>query len=139
MPSWEHFAHGADIGIRGIGETPAAAFSQALVAIAALMTDPDRVSGAEMATIRCEARDLNDLFYDFVDAVVFEMSTRRMIFVRAEVSIEGARLEAQLFGEPVDRARHEPAVEVKGPTYTQLSVTRDPERARWVAQCVVDV
>ena len=35
-------------------------------------------------------------------------------------------------------ARHHPAVEVKGATYTELSVKRD-EEGRWIAQCVVDV
>ena len=29
VPSWEHFAHDADIGIRGWGATPAEAFAQA--------------------------------------------------------------------------------------------------------------
>jgi tRNA nucleotidyltransferase (CCA-adding enzyme) len=35
-------------------------------------------------------------------------------------------------------ARHEPAVEVKGATYTDLFVGQNSGGA-WVAQCVVDV
>jgi SHS2 domain-containing protein len=35
-------------------------------------------------------------------------------------------------------ARHQPAVEVKGATYTNLLVTHTPD-ASWLAQCVVDV
>lgn len=139
MDRWEHFPHGADIGIRGIGATLEGAFGQAVCALGALLTDLDRVEPGDEVQIACEARDRGDLFYDFVDAVVFEMSTRRMIFARAEVKIDGDRLAARLFGEPVDRERHEPAVEVKGPTYTELSVREDLSAGTWSAQCVVDV
>jgi len=38
----------------------------------------------------------------------------------------------------VDIARHRPAVEVKGATYTALRVAQEADGA-WVAQCVVDV
>jgi tRNA nucleotidyltransferase (CCA-adding enzyme) len=38
----------------------------------------------------------------------------------------------------MDPARHELGVEVKGATYTALSVAQDASGA-WVAQCVVDV
>ena len=31
---WEHFEHGADIGVRGIGPTPASAFEQAALPLA---------------------------------------------------------------------------------------------------------
>jgi SHS2 domain-containing protein len=37
----------------------------------------------------------------------------------------------------VDAARHQPAVEVKGATYTGLRVA--PQNGGWVAQTVVDV
>ena len=47
------------------------------------------------------------------------------------------RLHARALGEPLERARHEPAVEVKGATYTALRVA--PADGGWVAQAVVDV
>jgi SHS2 domain-containing protein len=37
----------------------------------------------------------------------------------------------------VDPVRHEPAVEVKGATYTALRVQQTD--GHWLAQCVVDV
>lgn len=33
---WEHFEHGADIGIRGVGSTKAEAFAQAAMALTGL-------------------------------------------------------------------------------------------------------
>ena len=55
-----------------------------------------------------------------------------------EVSIRGHTLEATAWGETVDVARHQPAVEVKGATLSSLSVHRD-ESGAWTAQCIVDV
>ena len=40
---WEHFGHGADIGVRGIGATMAESFEQAAVALTAVITDPAKV------------------------------------------------------------------------------------------------
>jgi tRNA nucleotidyltransferase (CCA-adding enzyme) len=65
------------------------------------------------------------------------MATRRMLFSRFAVRLESDGLSGEAWGEPVDAARHHPAVEVKGATYTQLRVAR--EGAGWVAQTVVDV
>ena len=65
------------------------------------------------------------------------MATRRVLFARYEVKVEGAVLRARAFGEPVEVARHQPAVEVKGATWTGLRVAR--EGGAWVAECVVDV
>jgi tRNA nucleotidyltransferase (CCA-adding enzyme) len=61
-----------------------------------------------------------------------------MLWARFEIQIEEHRLRATAWGELVDRARHQPAVEVKGATYTELHVRQNPDGA-WLAQCVVDV
>jgi RNA-splicing ligase RtcB len=43
VPSWEHFAHDADISVRGWGATAADAFGQAAFAVTAVVTDPAAV------------------------------------------------------------------------------------------------
>jgi tRNA nucleotidyltransferase (CCA-adding enzyme) len=136
---WEHFPHGADVGIRGVGPTHAEAFAQAALAMTAVVTPPEEVAARDEVGVECEADTLEDLFFDWIDALVFEMSTRRMLFSRFEVDIDGSRLSARIWGEPVDRARHEPTVEIKGPTYTELRVAHPADGDGWVAQCVVDV
>jgi SHS2 domain-containing protein len=138
MASWEHFPHQADIGIRGIGGSPAAAFEQAALALMAVITDPDGIRGEIEIDITCAAPSLDVLLVDWLNAVIYEMTTRSMLFGRFAVTIEGLELSGRATGEPVDRVRHEPAVEPKGATFTELRVERD-EKGRWVAQCVVDV
>jgi SHS2 domain-containing protein len=138
MPSWEHFPHEADIGVRGRGESLAVAFEQAALGLTAVVTEPDLVRADERIAITCEAPNLEVLLVDWLNALIYEMATRSMLFSRFRVKIEGHRLSAQAKGEHVDRQRHEPVVEPKGATFTELRVGRDDE-GQWVAQCVVDV
>lgn len=135
---WEHFHHEADTGVRGTGSTREAAFEEAARALTAVITDPESVTCCETVTIDCEAPDPELLFVDWLNALVFEMATRKMLFSRFSVEINGSSLHGSACGEPVDVERHQPAAEVKGATYTELEVRKD-EPGKWHAQCVVDV
>ena len=137
MNRWEHFEHGADIGVRGYGASIAEAFEQAALALTAVITDLASVQPLERVEVHCEAPDDELLLAEWLNALVYEMATRRMLFARYAVRLEGTRLAGEAWGEPVDAARHHPAVEVKGATYTMLRVAR--EGGGWLAQTVVDV
>ncbi|WP_250458462.1 archease [Microbulbifer litoralis] len=135
---WEHFSHRADMGVRGCSATLAGAFEQAALAMTAIITDPAQVKPAERVDIRCEGGDPELLLVDWLNALVFEMATRKLLFSRFNVTLDDGRLGGIAWGERVDREKHQPAVEVKGATYTALRVNRLPDGA-WLAQCVVDV
>jgi len=135
---WEHFPHEADMGVRGMGATLEQAFGQAALALTAVVTDPATVIPTKMIELSCEAPDVELLLVDWLNALIFEMATRSMLFSRFEVRLEGQRLDAKAWGEALDVARHHPAVEVKGATYTALKVARQSDGG-WLAQCVVDV
>ncbi|MCP9468987.1 MAG: archease [Nitrospira sp.] len=135
---WEHFPHQADMGVKGIGPTKEAAFEQAALALTGAITNPESVRPVKAVSITCDAPDDELLLVDWLNALVYEMATRNMLFGRFAVQIYDHRLQATAWGEPVDVARHQPAVEVKGATYTALSVKEEPPGC-WTAQCVVDV
>jgi len=134
---WEHFPHDADVGVRGSGATPAAAFERAAEALAAVITD-SKIEPTIPVKVSCEAPDLELLFVEWLNAIIYEMAVRAMLFGRFAVRIEGTRLEATLWGEPVDVVRHAPACEPKGATYTALRVAQEAD-GWWTAACVVDV
>jgi SHS2 domain-containing protein len=134
---WEHFAHGADIGVRGVGATKAQAFEQAALAMIAVIADPSTVMARELVRFECEASDDELLLAEWLNSLLYEMATRRMLFSRFSVELEGTHLRGEAWGERVDAKRHQPAVEVKGATYTALRVAE--ENGRWIAQTVVDV
>lgn len=134
---WEHFEHSADIGVRGCGASLAAAFEQAALALTAVVTPPDAVAPRQAVAIACEAPSDEILFVDWLNAVIYQMAVRRMLFGRFEVRLDDHRLRAQAWGEPASVERHRPVVEVKGATYTALRVA--PAEGGWIAQTVLDV
>jgi tRNA nucleotidyltransferase (CCA-adding enzyme) len=136
--AWEHFPHGADIGVRGIGATCEEAFEQAALALTAAVTDPSGVRERTAVHVEREAADQELLLVDWLNALIYDMATQKLVFARSSVRIDDGRLVASAWGERLDRARHRPAVEPKAATYSELSVRRRDD-GTWVAQCVVDV
>jgi SHS2 domain-containing protein len=136
--AWSHFHHGADIGVRGTGETPAEAFEEAARALTGVITDPRGVNCLEEVAVNCEAPDLELLLVDWLNELIFEMAVRHLLFGRFRVELAGLRLRGTAWGEAVDLARHQPAVEVKGATLTELQVAEEAP-GLWCAGCVVDV
>lgn len=135
---WEHFRHGADIGVRGVGETLAQAYEQAALALTAIVANPASVRALRDVEIACAEADRELLLVDWLNAIVYEMAVRKMLFSRFEVTLAENGLRARIAGERIDAARHRPAVEPKGATYTALHVGRRGDGA-WAAECVVDV
>ncbi|MBM4027581.1 MAG: archease [Planctomycetes bacterium] len=135
---WELYSHPADMGIRGFGATREEAFAQAALALTAVITDPAKVQPKTAVAIACREEDDELLLFCWLSALLYEMDTRGMLFSRFEIRAVAGGIEAQAWGEPVEVARHEPAVEVKAATYADLKVRKQSD-GTWVAQCIVDV
>jgi SHS2 domain-containing protein len=138
MARWEHFSHGSDIGVRGFGNSIEEAFEQAAVALTAVVADVSCVEMTESVEVRCDAPDIELLLVSWLNAVIYEMAVRTMLFSGFRVVTSGCSLTGTLLGEKVDPERHQLAVEAKGATVTGLKVAR-VESGEWFAQCVVDV
>lgn len=135
---YELFPHGADTGVRGIGPSREAAFEQAAMALTSIVTEPGAIAPDSMIEIACEAPDDALLLCDWLNAIIYQMAVRKMLFGRYEVAIQGHKLTARAWGEGIDRLRHAPVVEPKGATMTALDV-RQTSHGAWIAECVVDV
>jgi len=137
MPS-QTFPHEADIGVRGTGATLEEAFAGAALALTAVICDPATVMPKQSVHIDCAAPDLELLLVDWLNALIYRMATRHLLFARFEVKIDGSRLHASAWGEAVDVARHQPAAEAKGVSFCELKVAQQAD-GQWLAQAVVDV
>lgn len=137
-PYWEHFEHEADVGVRGIAMTLEQAFGQAALAMTAAVTDPDGVSSDQAVEVACEAPDVELLLVSWLNELIYRMAVQGLIFKSFQIEIKEGHLSAKAFGEAVDPKKHQPAVEIKGATFTELRVYQRADGA-WVAQCVVDV
>jgi tRNA nucleotidyltransferase (CCA-adding enzyme) len=136
--SWEHFPHVADVGVRGFGSTLDVAFEQAAIAMTAVVSDPDAIDVHKTVEISCQAPNPELLLADWLNSIIFEMATRKMLFGEFNVRVQGNKLNGCIGGEPIDNKRHAPAAEVKGATLSELEVAMDSE-GLWRAQCIVDV
>ena len=138
VAKWEHFEHKADIGVRGYGGTLQEAFAQAALAMSSVVTELDTIENKECVNIECEAPETDLLFVDWLNEIIYAMSTRRMLFCNFNVQIEDHHLRAEICGETTHQKKHQPAVEIKGATFTELKVYQN-DSGQWVAQAIVDV
>lgn len=99
-PDWEHFPHQGDVGVRGFGASPAAAFENVARALSAVVTPLEGIVAREPVEIACHAPDLEILLVDWVNGVAYEMATRRMLFRDFRVEMDGEDLRGTVLGEP---------------------------------------
>lgn len=134
---WEHYdesVHG--IGVRGFGWTEADAFEQAALALTAAVTDPQGVMPRERLIIQCEAESEEELLACWLEAVRRKMSSSRMVFSRFKVWLDGLRLTAEAWGEPVCPECHPLRLRLRRARPETLRVARHGEG--WIAQAVMD-
>ena len=86
LPRWEHFDHQSDIGVRGLGRSREEAFVQAAQALTAVVTDPARLVARASVRVSCQAPDDEMLLVAWLNAIIYEMATRGMIFGRFTVA-----------------------------------------------------
>jgi SHS2 domain-containing protein len=139
---YEHFDHGADVGVRGFGTTPAEAFEGAAAALFTLLAeDLSAVRPIVEESVEIEAGSVPELLVAFLNELISLADTRRLVFSSFSIAIRGEGpsfvLSARAFGEAFDPGRHSFTVMPKGATYTALRVEQTGNR--WVAQCVIDV
>ena len=139
MP-FETLDHTADVGLRALGASLGEAFEQAALGLTALMIDPRTIVPRERVTVCLSAPGIEALLVQWLSGFLAEMDLSGRVFGRFAVEVEAgeaARLRADMWGEPIDRSRHEVRTEVKGVSYLGLLV--EPSADGWVIECVLDV
>mgnify|MGYP001615750641 FL=1 len=135
---FEIFAVTADKGVRAWGRDLPEVFVNAARGMWSLMVEPGTARLQEMLPVRAEAGDRETLLVAWLNELLYLHEAEE--FVAAEFSIKqltDTKLEAEVWGERVDRARHALVGHVKAATYHLLQVS--PTAGGWEAQVVVDV
>lgn len=140
--TYGHFEHEADVGIRGKGKTVEEAFQEAAKAMFDVEVDVEKVRAVKKVNVECEAANVEELFIEWLNALLSQASLRNMIFSEFKVKIikdKKMKLVGDAKGEKFDPEKHNIKDEVKGATYSQLKVFQDKKTKKWIAQCIVDV
>jgi SHS2 domain-containing protein len=123
--SFEEIPHTADVRIRAVAPTPELLFSDAFDALMQVLYGNDRSERHIKKKIRIEAPDTESLLLDFLSEVLYVSEVDGLVFSHAGITLDGNTLTAELEGGPFDRRRHSAGTEVKGISYSGLSITHD--------------
>lgn len=134
--SFEELSHTADIKIRARAGTLGELFSEVMNALMQVVYGTDR-SGGISREIQIESPDIESLLTDFLSEVLFVSEVEGLVFSKAEIQTDGRQLVASLDGEPFDPSKHSSGTEVKGISYTGLSVSHDANG--YMVEIVFDV
>ena len=122
--SFEEIPHTADVKIRARAPDCAGLFCEAFRALMQVMYGDDRLGGISR-TIDLSAPDRESLLCDFLSEALYISEVESLVFRQADVHLDGESLHAVLDGEPFDPARHARGTEVKGISYSGMSIAQD--------------
>ena len=137
------FVEGAtsDLAFVARGETLEGAFAAAAEALlAATLDDPASVEEQERRRLVFDEPDLELLLLRFLNELVYLRDAEELLLHAGRLRIERndrARLDAELWGEPIQPERHPLASEVKAVTAHALHVRATPHG--WEASVTLDV
>lgn len=135
---FEIFAVTADKGIRAWGRELPEVFVNAARGMWSLMVEAGTARADRKLPVRVEANDREALLVAWLNELLYLHEVEE--FVAADFAIKhlsDTTLEADVWGERMDRSRHSLVGHVKAATYHLLRVR--PREGGWEAQVVVDV
>ncbi len=134
LVGYEEIEHTADVGIRAHGKTASALFAHAAEGMFSLIADLDGVKPTGEVEIRLTAEDLPRLLVAWLSELLFLHETQRLLFRTFDVHVRGTSLRANVWGERIDKRRHELKLAIKAVTYHRLTV----DVAKGVAEVIFD-
>ena len=138
MKRYEMIDHTADIGIKVFGKDISEVFSNAGYAMFDILTEPKNVQKKESFDIQISANNIEELLVKWLDELLYRYETERVVFSEFVINkISDTAVNSTVYGEKIDRNRHEIKTEIKNVTYHQLQVRKI--NSGWEAQVIFDV
>jgi len=134
--TYEVLDHTADVRFRVRGRTLDEAFAEAARAVSETM-NPNCTPGEIVRRIDVESGDTESLLADFLSEILYLSDAESIAFCSFEVEIRGNRLTAFCRGEEFQREKHGGGAEIKGISYSGLSLYREGES--YVLEIIADV
>ena len=121
----------ADIAIEAYGKTLDELFENTALAIFEESANIKNISENEKKTININSDKIEDLLYDFLSEILFLKDTYSIIFKKSKIKIEKKgkkyNLNAELFGEKIDRNKHELRNDIKAITLHMFKIEKTKE------------
>jgi len=134
--SYEVLEHTADVRFRVRGRSLAEAFSEAARAVSETRA-PNCTPAGVVRRIEVESGDAESLLADFLSEILYLSDAESIAFCSFEVDIRGNSLTALGRGEEFRREKHGGGAEIKGISYSGLSIYKEGES--YVLEFIADV
>jgi SHS2 domain-containing protein len=139
VPEWLKFVdHTADAGITVEAPNLLRLFERAAWGMFFVMTDLAATQATESVRISIDAPDRVALLVRWLSDLNYRHVTEHRVFSDFKVArVTAQHLEANVFGEVIDPARHTIFTEIKAVTFHGLELKRVARR--WMAQIIFDL
>lgn len=131
----------ADIAIEAYGKNLEELFENSALAIFEESANLKNVKEKEKKSIKINAPNIEDLLYDFLSEILFLKDTYSIIFKKSKIKIQKKgkkyHLNAELYGEKIDRERHELGNDIKAITLHMFKIEKT--KKGYKGMIVVDV
>lgn len=135
---YETFEHTADLGLRITAADLPTLFAEAGRGLTSIIVaNLDAVRPVREVRIELPSAQLDELFFDWLNEILYAFESERLLLSEFEVRIDAAGLKATARGEPADESQHRLEHEVKAITYHGLKVERTPDG--YLAEVIVDI
>jgi len=136
MPNYKYINHTADLGIEVKGKNLKELFINMGKAIFTTQISGKATIRSEIS-FRIESESLEDLLVDWCRELLYCFSVKGFIPVSYNVSLVNFSVAARLKGDFFDAKRHKVKLEIKSPTYHNLSIKK--HGGHYLATMILDV
>lgn len=136
--AFEVFEHTADVGVRARADTWEGLLVQAARGMFSLIADPAGIRPAQTRRLEVSADGREDLMMAWLKALLAEFDPGGLVLSEFRIlAADDRHLSAEVAGEPLDRDRHDPDLEVKAVTWHRFRVEQTSNG--WEAEVVFDI
>src|SRR3989344_179933 len=133
---YKFLEHTADIKFQIYGKTLNEVFENSVLAVAEYVSRGKKIKARKGKIINVSGNDLESLFYNFLDELVYLIDAENFVAAKAKVTIFGYNLKAELFGDSTNN--YKDLDHIKAATYAEMYIKKLPDE-NWEAQAVMDV
>ena len=130
----------ADAAFEAEGKSLEELFEACAQATFEVMAETKTVEARNREKIELKSDDLEELLFNWLAELIYLKDLKTTVFSKYKIKIEkpdGYRLQASVWGEPIDAEKHKVKVDVKAVTYHLLEVKKTDEK--WTAKVILDI
>src|SRR3989338_8502917 len=115
---YKFLEHTADIKFQSYGKTINEVFENSVLAVAEYVSRGKKIKTVKGKVVNVSCNDLESLFYNFLDELIYLIDAENFLTVKAKVTILGYNLKAELFGDSTKN--YKDLDHIKAATYAEM-------------------